>query len=227
MKAKLPSDGIPGEIIDAVLAHLDGDSGSLRACTLISSSWRTFAQCHLLRTLVCRPDAPRLSPRHLSTFLSSASDIIPYVRSLKVIGGKPTSEAEVAVEDILPLLSALPSLDSLLFERVPLFTRSRPHDLPIEVTPLPATEPLVVNLCAIHWTESTDAFFRVLRDCLGPRPIHAVLRFASRDDHSSLPAFLNILGPNIARLSCNLLGSVGDVGMLAGSLGGKFLTFPP
>ena len=226
MIGNLSSDSIPGEIIDGVLAHLDGHWGSLRACTLICSSWRKFARCHLLRTVVCRPDAPHLSPRDLSTFLSSASDIIPYVCSLKVVGGKPASEVEVAVEDVLPLLSTLPNLNSLLFERVPLFTRARPHDSPIEVTPLPATKPLTVSLCAIRYTDSTDAFFRALKDGLGPRSVHASLKFSSCDDHSSLPAFLNILGPNITQLSCNLLGSVGDAGMLAGGPSGEVL-IPP
>ena len=214
-------DGVPGELIDAVLDHLDNDRVSLRACTLVSSSWWSFARCHLFYTVVCRPDTPHLSLRHLSNFLSSTPDVVPHIRSLKIVGGKPASETEVAVEDIVPLLSALPKLESLSLERGPLFTRARPHDPPIETTLLPGSEPFTISLCSVSYTDGTDSFFRVLRDCLGPKPIRAALRFACRDDHSSFPAFLNILGPKIVYLSCNLLGSVGDVRMLTGGPGSK------
>ncbi|PIL26348.1 hypothetical protein GSI_12104 [Ganoderma sinense ZZ0214-1] len=225
MNTKFSPAGIPGELIDAVLDHLDNDRVSLRACTLVSSSWRSFARCHLLRTVVCRPNAARLSPRHLASFLSSTPDVVPHIHSLKIIGSKTASEIEVAVEDVLPLLSAFPNLKSLSFERVPLFTRARPNDPPIEAAPLPGSEPLTISLCAIDYTDSTESFFRVLKDCLGTKPIHAFLRFASRDDHSSFPAFLNALGPKITHLSCNLLGSVGDVRMLTGGPGSDDLVY--
>ncbi|PIL27598.1 hypothetical protein GSI_10749 [Ganoderma sinense ZZ0214-1] len=215
MKFKFSSDGIPGELIDAVLYHLNDDRVSLLACTLVSSSWCSFARCHLLHTVVCRPNVPHLLPRHLSTFLPSIPDVIPHIHSLKIIGSHTAeSRSEVAVEDVMSLLSALPKLKSLSLERVPLFTRAPLHGPPIEATPLPGSEPLTINLCAISYTDSTDSFFRVLRDYLGLKPIRAFLRFAIHDDHSSFPAFLDIFGRKIIHLSCNLLGYLGDFSFL-------------
>ena len=219
-------DDVAGELIDAVLDHLNNDCVSLRACTLVSSSWHSFARCHLLHTVVCRPDTPHLSLRHLSDFLSSTPDVVPHIRSLKIIGSKPVSEVKVAVEDVVPLLSALPNLESLLLERVPLFTRTGPHGPLIKAALLSGFQSFTINLCSINYTDSTDSFFRVLRDCLGVKPIRAVLRFASRDDRFSLPAFLNILGSKIVYLSCNLLGSLGDMGMLSGNPGGGKVSVP-
>ncbi|TBU59355.1 hypothetical protein BD310DRAFT_925384 [Dichomitus squalens] len=168
-------------IMDDILSNLDDDNASLRACTFVCRAWCSFAQYHLLRTVVCRPDAPHLSLRELLSFSTSAPDLAAHVLSLKIIGGKSGSTPEIAVEDVTHLLSVLHNVGCLSLERVAPITRGRAQALPTKALPL-LTELSTISLCALHHTDTIDSFFQILKNRRGTSPLRVILRFVHSDD---------------------------------------------
>ena len=219
MLADRPTLHIPGDVIKAVLDDLADDHLSLRSCTLVSCSWHSAARCQLFRTVVCRPDNPHLSPSNLSAFLSSNPDLVSHVHSLKVVGDHPSWTKELSWGSVAALLSLLPNLKSLSFERVlPIVTAEDEESLLYEAPHL-VPGLTTITLSAIRCTDTMEAFWRILRTARGrePRPLRVHLKYAHSDDRQSFFKFLDVFGPDVECMSCNLIGSVGRVSMLASS----------
>ncbi|EJF63767.1 hypothetical protein BD309DRAFT_1020514 [Dichomitus squalens] len=147
--------------------------------------------------------------------MSSNSDLVLYIRSLKVIGDHPVSMNYVSWEDIAALLSLLPNLRSLSFERVRLIAITGDQDTLLSETQLSLTKLSTITLSAILHTGTTGSFWRLLRSKRGPRPLTVLLKYAHPEDRQSFRIFLNVFEPDVRRVSYNLIGSLGRVGVLA------------
>ncbi|TBU28532.1 hypothetical protein BD311DRAFT_758396 [Dichomitus squalens] len=210
-----PAIEVPGDIIELITDHLVDNHLSLSSCALISHSWHYIARRRFFRAVVCRPDRPHLSPLSLVAFISSNPDLVSYIRSLKVIGGFSVSMNDVSWEDTAALLSLLPNLRSLSFERVSLIAAAGDHEMLLSETQLSFTEISTITLSAIFHTGTTGSFWRLLRSHRGPRPLTVHLKYAHPEDCQSFRGFLDAFGPDVRCVSYNLIGSLGRVGVLA------------
>ncbi|KAF4602955.1 hypothetical protein EYR38_003359 [Pleurotus pulmonarius] len=88
---------LPQELIDIVIDHAHNQPETLRACSLVSSTWRPAAQFHLHQRVTLQP---KVSPTHtstpnshlgcyhrISTLLNTSSHLLPYTRSLIIREG--------------------------------------------------------------------------------------------------------------------------------------------
>ena len=84
--SKVKTPRIPQDIIEEILDHLaaDSDSGSLRACALVSKSWVQSSRRHLFRTI---PFSHRDMDKWLKAFPVPEESPAHYVRALRIWTG--------------------------------------------------------------------------------------------------------------------------------------------
>ncbi|KAH9479390.1 hypothetical protein JR316_0007980 [Psilocybe cubensis] len=119
---------LPQEIFDCVIDHLHDDTNALRACALVSASWRASAQQHLFRRITLGPwkrktqffalrPAPSPCARLVECIRNSgaAASVAPYIHELHLqegIGARTWFEQEsVILAALLRALSNLRRLD--------------------------------------------------------------------------------------------------------------------
>ncbi|KAJ8507073.1 hypothetical protein ONZ45_g10520 [Pleurotus djamor] len=81
---------IPPELVEEILQYLDGDTYEIRSCSLVSSSWTRVSQQYLFNTFSIdeNDDPAKTCPKFLK-LLGTSPHLASYVRSLKIIFGKP------------------------------------------------------------------------------------------------------------------------------------------
>ncbi|KAI0750383.1 hypothetical protein C8Q74DRAFT_1309698, partial [Fomes fomentarius] len=204
-KAILDDVRVPGDILHGIFDLVD-DTPTIRACTLVSHTWSSFSQPHLLRNIVC-PIRSNSSLHELLDFLDTRPDVTATsVRSLKVSGPAREPYVELEVQDLLAILEKLPQLERLALECLTL-SSSRPH---LEPASASTSRPQIksISLCGIGSGPTTADALCALKAYLAPSNLSVTLAIASFPDVAVFQQFIDIVGTRVGVLSLNPLGGM-------------------
>ncbi|KAI0750387.1 hypothetical protein C8Q74DRAFT_364774 [Fomes fomentarius] len=204
-KAILDDVRVPGEILHCIFDHLVDDTPTIRSCTLVSHTWSSFSQPHLLRNIAC-PIKSDSSLHELLDFLNTKPDsAATNVRSLKVFGPVHEPYVDLGVQDLLAILQKLPQLERLALECLTL--SSHPHSEPASVS---TSKPHIksISLCGIGSSPTTADALCALKVYLAPSNLSVTLAIASFPDAAVFQQFIDIVGTRIGVLSLNPLGGM-------------------
>ncbi|RPD54972.1 hypothetical protein L226DRAFT_535628 [Lentinus tigrinus ALCF2SS1-7] len=104
-------EDLPPELIDLILLNFRKREYALRACSLLSKSWRIATLPHLFSTFQPTLKGGELSPMHITTFLESHPNIAACVKHLWL-----RNWSTLYASLIRALLSRLPVLERLSLE---------------------------------------------------------------------------------------------------------------
>ncbi|KAI0750386.1 hypothetical protein C8Q74DRAFT_1309735, partial [Fomes fomentarius] len=203
-KAILDDDPVPGEILHGIFDLVD-DTPTIRSCTLVSHTWSSASQPHLLRNIAFAIENDS-SLHELLDFLDTRPDgTATSVRSLKVFGPAREPYVELEVQDLLAIVQKLPHLERLALECLTL--SSRPRSEPASAS---TSRPQIksIRLCGIGSGPTTADALRALGAYLAPSNLSVTLAIASFPDVAVFQQFIDIVGTRVGVLSLNPLGGM-------------------
>ncbi|KAI0744229.1 hypothetical protein C8Q80DRAFT_1272796 [Daedaleopsis nitida] len=206
--APLQPVDVPGEIIQSIVDCLVDDPRTLDICSLISHSWLPFSRYCLFRDTICHIKHSSSLDDFIS-FFQTSSNIVPYVRSLRLAGGPCEPPVTLAIEDLHRVLQTFFQLKRLAIERLTLSSRAHPgcdDDSGLPALTIPTVALAELRLCRISYDHATARAFGMLKTWVACSNPSYCLSMAAPCDVKTFQAFVDSFGPRITSLSLNALG---------------------